>query len=78
MAKTAQLKVEKVDEKQSIITVEITEGKYHQVKRMFEAVGKRVIELERLQIGGLKLDRTLKRGEFRELSKEEIEWTKKG
>ncbi|WP_078391990.1 pseudouridine synthase [Shouchella patagoniensis] len=78
VTKTAQLKVEKVDEKQSIITVEITEGKYHQVKRMFEAVGKRVIELERLQIGGLKLDQTLKRGEFRELSEEEIECTKNG
>jgi 16S rRNA pseudouridine516 synthase len=39
---------------------------------MFEAVGKRVIYLKRIQMGGLKLDEALKPGEFRELTHEEV------
>lgn len=56
----------------SEIHVTIREGKYHQVKRMFEAVGCRVVFLKRVQMGGLKLDPTLKTGHYREMTKEEV------
>ena len=52
--------------------VEIREGKYHQVKRMFEACGNRVVSLKRLKIGGLWLDPTLQEGDARLLTAEEI------
>ena len=55
----------------SEIEVTITEGKYHQVKRMFEAVGKKVIYLKRISMGPLQLDETLQPGEYRELTEEE-------
>jgi 16S rRNA pseudouridine516 synthase len=57
----------------SEIELELHEGKFHQVKRMFEAVGKKVVYLKRIQMGGLKLDETLKAGESRELSPAEVE-----
>lgn len=57
----------------SEIELEISEGKFHQVKRMFEAVGKKVIYLKRLSMGNLLLDNSLKLGEYRELTAEEIE-----
>lgn len=53
--------------------VTITEGKFHQVKKMFEAVGNKVVYLKRLEMKGLKLDPTLKPGEYRELTKEEMD-----
>ena len=56
----------------SEIRLTITEGKFHQVKRMFEAVGKKVIYLKRLSMGGLKLDESLNPGESRRLTAEEI------
>lgn len=54
------------------INITIKEGKYHQIKRMFTAIGSEVIYLKRLSMGGLKLDNTLKAGEYRALTKEEI------
>jgi 16S rRNA pseudouridine516 synthase len=57
----------------SDIELTITEGKFHQVKRMFQAVGKRVIYLKRLSMGPLQLDETLELGEYRELTDEEVE-----
>lgn len=57
---------------ESEIEVILHEGKFHQVKRMFEAVGKKVIYLKRLEMGTLKLDENLKTGEYRELSEEEL------
>jgi 16S rRNA pseudouridine516 synthase len=56
----------------SDIELTITEGKFHQVKRMFEAVGKRVVYLKRISMGPLQLDESLKLGEYRELTEEEI------
>ena len=50
----------------------VTEGKYHQVKRMFLARGRTVTYLKRLQIGALPLDPALAPGEWRELTEEEI------
>ncbi|OXS73772.1 16S rRNA pseudouridine(516) synthase [Lysinibacillus sp. KCTC 33748] len=57
---------------QSEIELTIQEGKFHQVKRMFEAVGKRVTYLKRLSMGNLKLDDSLNLGEYRELTAEEL------
>ncbi|KXZ39168.1 16S rRNA pseudouridine516 synthase [Alkalithermobacter thermoalcaliphilus JW-YL-7 = DSM 7308] len=56
----------------SEIEVKIYEGKYHQVKRMFESVGKKVIYLKRISMGKLKLDENLALGEYRELTEEEV------
>lgn len=56
----------------SEIELMITEGKFHQVKRMFEAVGKRVVYLKRLSMGPLQLDLQLPIGEYRELTEDEI------
>lgn len=52
--------------------VTVCEGKYHQVKRMLASVGKPVLELERLSIGALKLDKALARGQYRELEQNEL------
>ena len=57
----------------SEISLTIQEGKFHQVKRMFESVGKRVIYLKRISMGSLVLDENLKPGEYRALTKKEIE-----
>ncbi|WP_166242471.1 pseudouridine synthase [Paenibacillus turpanensis] len=56
----------------SKIELTIMEGKFHQVKRMFLAVGKRVRYLKRLSMGPLSLDKELKLGQFRELAEEEL------
>lgn len=53
--------------------VEIREGRFHQVKRMFQARGKTVLQLKRLKIGGLWLDSTLQEGECRLLTPQEIQ-----
>lgn len=58
---------------QAKIEINICEGKYHQIKRMFGACGMKVLELERLQMGNLKLSKDLKRGQYRELSLAEVE-----
>jgi len=60
-------------DQESEIELVIMEGKFHQVKRMFEAVGKTVTYLKRLEMGPLKLDATLELGEYRELTDEELE-----
>jgi len=57
----------------STIYLGITEGKYHQVKRMFQMIGAEVIELERTAIGSLRLDNSLNPGEYREMSEYEKE-----
>lgn len=57
----------------SDIELTIMEGKFHQVKRMFEAVGKKVVYLKRISMGPLLLDETLELGEYRELTDEEVE-----
>lgn len=56
----------------SEVMVTIQEGKYHQVKRMFEALGKTVVYLKRTEFGGLPLDQELEEGEYRELTEDEL------
>jgi len=68
--RTKPAKVDKIDEDEVLLT--ITEGKYHQVKRMMEAVGNSVARLHREKIGELPLDENLLPGEWRELSEEEV------
>lgn len=51
--------------------VTLREGKYHQVKRMFAALGSHVVALRRISIGGLSLDESLGEGEVRELTEDE-------
>lgn len=60
------------------VLLSISEGKYHQVKRMFAAVDNKVMQLHREQIGDIVLDPELGEGEWRELTSEEIEsvWAK--
>lgn len=62
--------VEKVSEKEIFLT--ISQGKFHQVKRMLEYVQNKVVDLKRVKIGFLELDKNLKLSEYRELSEEEI------
>ena len=52
--------------------ITLTEGKYHQIKRMVAAEDNRVMTLERITFGGIPLDTSLKRGEWRFLTEEEI------
>lgn len=66
---TKPAKLEILSEKSARLT--LTEGKYHQVKRMFGAMGNRVTKLHREQVGGVSLE-GLKEGDFRELSSDEI------
>lgn len=67
---SAPAKVKMTSECEGDIT--ITEGKFHQIKRMLEAVGSSIEFLERVKFGSLILDRTLERGQWRELTDEEI------
>lgn len=60
------------DEKKFAAKITISEGKFHQIKRMFEAVGNEVIYLKRFSMGSLVLDDKLESGEVRELTEDEI------
>ena len=68
----AKLEILSANQEGSEIRVTIQEGKFHQVKRMFEAVDKKVVYLKREEFGGLTLDPDLEEGEYRELSDEEL------
>ena len=70
----AELKILSQDEEhdRSTTEIKICEGKYHQIKRMFGAVGMKVVELERISMGKLTLPANLKRGEYLELKLEDI------
>lgn len=57
---------------QTRLELTITEGRYHQIKRMFAKIGKPVQYLKRLSMGGLELDASLSPGEFRRLTEKEI------
>lgn len=69
-----ELVILEVDEEEHTSKIQLTihEGKFHQVKRMFEAVGTEVTYLKRLSMGSLALDAALKPGEYRRLTEEEI------
>ena len=69
VCKTAKL--EKTGENTAIVI--LTEGRYHQIKRMFGCFGAKVTKLHRIAMGCLELPKDLKKGQARELSKEELE-----
>ncbi len=69
----AKVKAFTTDDGLPAAEIKIREGKYHQVKRMFHALGNNVEQLRRIQIGSLKLDTSLAEGECRELTDEELE-----
>lgn len=69
---SAKLEILSTSEEGSEIQVTIQEGKYHQVKRMFQARGKKVVYLRRIKFGDLLLDESLEEGEYRELTEEEL------
>ncbi|MEG1287537.1 pseudouridine synthase [Clostridium sp.] len=72
LCKEAKLEIVSASEMESDVIITIQEGKFHQVKRMFEAVGKEVTYLKRVEFGTIKLDETLTEGEYRELTDEEL------
>ncbi len=74
----AKLEILSVKDQISEIKVTIQEGKFHQVKRMFEAIGTKVTYLKRLSMGTLVLDEKLPLGEARILTEEEIAALKSG
>ncbi|MEZ8143847.1 16S rRNA pseudouridine(516) synthase RsuA [Enterovibrio sp. FF113] len=67
---TLPAQLEQVSEKEALLTIH--EGKYHQVKRMFAAVGNRVVGLHRESVGELVLDDSLEPGQYRALTAQEI------
>ncbi len=73
---TLPAKVLVLSEKEIRLT--ITEGKFHQVKRMLQAVDNQVLYLKRLSMGSLVLDETLEKGQFRRLYAEEVQKLKEG
>ena len=68
---TKPCKIKMVSENEGEIT--LTEGKYHQIKRMLEAVGNKITYLERISFGDIALDPALERGEWRYLTSNEEE-----
>ncbi len=69
--KTMPALLERINATEAYVT--ISEGKFHQIKRMFADTGKKVVYLKRIKFGEIELDETLESGEIRELSEEEIE-----
>ena len=62
----------KNNKNENLVYITISEGKFHQVKRMFKAVNNEVLYLKRVKMGNLLLDEKLELGEYRELTKEEL------
>lgn len=68
---TKPAKMEILSERECLLT--ITEGKFHQVKRMFHKLGKEVVYLKRVAMAGIKLEDSLEKGQWRQLTEKEIE-----
>lgn len=68
--KSMPARLELIDEQRVYLTIQ--EGKFHQVKRMFHAVGCEVTYLKRMSMGPLRLDEGLRLGEYRRLTDEEL------
>ena len=69
---SSYLSIIKTEGNNSEVFIEIFEGKFHQVKKMVESVGKKVTYLKRIKMKNLELDDSLQPGEFRELSENEL------
>ena len=66
------------DGAEPLVSIEICEGKFHQVKRMFAVLGAKVTKLARVSFAGINLDPALKPGEYRKLTENEINQLKEG
>lgn len=75
VTKPGQLKIIEKDDTNntSKVIITISEGKFHQVKRMMHAIGCEVVYLKRIAIGDLKLDESLETGGFRQLTDDELD-----
>ena len=71
-----EAEVRSLDSDAPMAEIKICEGKYHQVKRMFAALGNKVVFLKRVKMGGLSLDETLEEGQCREITPEELKLIK--
>ena len=71
----AQVTLVKQGDRSAIVEIRISEGKNRQVRKMFAAVGNKVVELQRLAIGELRLGR-LREGQYRKLTPKEVEYLK--
>lgn len=71
-----QSRVKMLSFEPAVCEIQICEGKYHQVKRMFAATGNKVLELKRVKMGHLPLDETLQQGQCKQLSQQEVELIK--
>lgn len=69
---TLPAKVQLIEKNNTAAYLTITEGRFHQVKRMFKAVGRQVTYLKRTSMGGLTLDEKLEKGSYRELTENEL------
>ena len=72
-----EAQVRPIDGDEPMAEIKICEGKYHQVKRMFAALGNKVVFLKRVKMGNLSLDESLEEGQCRELTAEELELIQK-
>jgi len=72
--KSSSIEIMKIEKENNIshINIEISEGKFHQIKRMFEAINKKVIYLKRIKFYDIILDKNLKEGQYRELNEKEM------
>ncbi len=75
ITKPAQVQIIKQGERSSLVEITIHEGKNRQVRKMFAAVGNKVVELQRTAIGEIKLGRLLE-GHYRKLTKAELDYLK--
>lgn len=75
--KPATLEILSSSPSSSQATITISEGKFHQVKKMFFSVGVKVVSLKRVQFGDFTLDSELAEGQYRFLNQEELEMIKK-
>lgn len=71
--KPSELVVQSINAGKSEVMLTIHEGKFHQVKRMFESAGKKVVYLKRVKMNALELDPSLRLGQYRELTQDEFE-----
>ncbi len=67
-----EAQVNPIDSDKPMAEIQICEGKYHQVKRMFAALGNKVVFLKRVKMGNLSLDESLREGQCREITSEEL------
>ena len=77
LCKPAKLEILSASPTESHASITISEGKFHQVKKMFLSVGVKVTSLKRVQFGDFTLDPELAEGQFRPLNPEELEMIKK-